>query len=211
MGFGGYLKADKGTHIIIGPVVAFDDGVTPVTTLSLGSADSAEMMKHNSDSASAVSISEFTFASITNAKGMYSMTLVTNFIDTEGRMTIFIADADLIVPMRINFEVVNANVYDSLFAPATTDYLQTDAKQICGSAATTQIGKWVANEEYDNDGNAISLRGAIKLLLATLTGKSSGGGTATLVFRDVNDAKNRISATVDADGNRTAVGTSDAS
>ena len=39
----------------------------------------------------------------------------------------------------------------------------------------------------------------------------SGGGTSTLVFRDINDAKNRISATVDANGNRTAVGTRDAS
>jgi hypothetical protein len=68
----------------------------------------------------------------------------------------------------------------------------------------------IHDEEVDNDGTAISLRGAIKLLLAVLTGKSSGGGTATLAFRDVNDAKNRISATVDADGNRTAVGTRDA-
>jgi len=64
--------------------------------------------------------------------------------------------------------------------------------------------------EVDNDGTAISLAGALKLMLATLTGKSSGGGTATIVFRDINDAKNRISATVDADGNRTAVGTRDA-
>lgn len=64
--------------------------------------------------------------------------------------------------------------------------------------------------EVDNDGTAISLAGAIKLILAVLTGKSSGGGTATIVFRDINDAKNRISATVDANGNRTAIGTRDA-
>jgi hypothetical protein len=49
----------------------------------------------------------------------------------------------------------------------------------------------------------------IKLMFSVLTGKSSGGGTATLVFRDVADTKNRISCTVDADGNRTAVGTRD--
>ena len=65
--------------------------------------------------------------------------------------------------------------------------------------------------EVDNDGTAISLAGALKLALAVLTGKSSGGGTATLVFRDINDSKDRISATVDVDGNRTAVGTRDAS
>lgn len=69
----------------------------------------------------------------------------------------------------------------------------------------------ILDEEVDNDGTAITLRGAMKLILAVLAGKSSGGGTATVVFRDINDAKNRISATVDADGNRTAVGTRDAS
>lgn len=52
---------------------------------------------------------------------------------------------------------------------------------------------------------------AIRLALSVLTGKSSGGGTATVVFRDTGDSKNRISATVDANGNRTAVGTRDGS
>lgn len=209
MSFEGYLKADVGTKIIIGPVVAYDDGVTPVTTLSLGGADSAEMLKHNS--ASAVSISGYTFASITNAKGLYSMTLATTGLGTEGRMTIFIADADVCLPVKQEYHIVNANVYDSMFAVAASDYLQTDIKQLIGSAATTQLMSTVGGMEVDNDGTAISLIGALKLALAVLTGKSSGGGTATLVFRDINDAKNRISATVDANGNRTAVGTRDAS
>ncbi|KKN20057.1 hypothetical protein LCGC14_0939510 [marine sediment metagenome] len=69
----------------------------------------------------------------------------------------------------------------------------------------------ILDEEVDNDGTAITLRGAIKLILSILTAKSSGGGSATLVFRDVNDSKNRLSCTVDANGNRTAVGTRDAS
>jgi len=68
----------------------------------------------------------------------------------------------------------------------------------------------ITGAEVDNDGTAISIAGAFKLILAVLTGKSSGGGGATIVFRDINDAKNRISATVDANGNRTAVGTRDA-
>jgi len=69
----------------------------------------------------------------------------------------------------------------------------------------------ITGVEVDNDGTAISLAGAFKLILSVLAGKTSGGGTATLVFRDINDAKNRISATVDANGNRTDVGTRDAS
>ena len=40
---------------------------------------------------------------------------------------------------------------------------------------------------------------------AVLAGKSTGGGTSTLVFRDDADAKARVTATVDSSGNRTAI------
>jgi len=56
-----------------------------------------------------------------------------------------------------------------------------------------------------------TFREAIRLFLSVLTGKSSGGGTSTAVFRDIGDTKTRVSATVDANGNRTAVGTRDGS
>jgi hypothetical protein len=48
-----------------------------------------------------------------------------------------------------------------------------------------------------------------RITLAVLAGKSTGGGTATISFRDEADAKNRVQATVDANGNRTAIGTLD--
>lgn len=56
---------------------------------------------------------------------------------------------------------------------------------------------------------AYTARHYMKLMAAVLTGKSSGGGTTTHVYRDTGDTKNRISATLDSDGNRTAVGTRD--
>jgi len=52
---------------------------------------------------------------------------------------------------------------------------------------------------------ALKARQILRLLLAALAGKSSGGGTSSVAFRDVADSKNRVSATVDDDGNRTAV------
>lgn len=52
---------------------------------------------------------------------------------------------------------------------------------------------------------SMTLRQALRIYLSALAGKSSGGGTSTITFRDLADSKNRISATVDADGNRTAV------
>jgi hypothetical protein len=41
--------------------------------------------------------------------------------------------------------------------------------------------------------------------LAVLLGKASGLATTTAVYRDVADTKDVITATVDADGNRTAI------
>ena len=48
-------------------------------------------------------------------------------------------------------------------------------------------------------------RQILRILLAALAGKSSGGGSSTITYRDLADTKNRISATVDANRNRTAV------
>jgi hypothetical protein len=50
-----------------------------------------------------------------------------------------------------------------------------------------------------------TMREALRGFLAVLLGKASGLGTATAVFRDVADTMPVVTATVDADGNRTAV------
>jgi hypothetical protein len=45
----------------------------------------------------------------------------------------------------------------------------------------------------------------MRLSNAVLLGKVSGAGTGTETFRDINDTKNRIVATVTAQGDRTIV------
>jgi len=49
------------------------------------------------------------------------------------------------------------------------------------------------------------LQEMIRIISAALAGKSSGGGSSEITFRDLNDTKDRIVATVSASGNRTAV------
>jgi len=51
----------------------------------------------------------------------------------------------------------------------------------------------------------LTFRQMLRLFTSVLAGKSAGGGTVTLTFRDIADGKDRISATVDTDGNRTAI------
>lgn len=52
---------------------------------------------------------------------------------------------------------------------------------------------------------SLTLRQLLRILLAAAAGESGGGGSGTITFRDAADTKNRISATVDANRNRTAV------
>jgi len=51
----------------------------------------------------------------------------------------------------------------------------------------------------------LTLKEVQSIMLAVLAGISTGGGTATIAFRDQADTKDRVSATVDATGNRTAI------
>lgn len=55
------------------------------------------------------------------------------------------------------------------------------------------------------EGAAPTARQAMRLYLSALASKLSGSGTGTLIFNDYGDTKPRITATVDANNNRTAI------
>lgn len=50
-----------------------------------------------------------------------------------------------------------------------------------------------------------TVRQAMRVMLGVLAGKASGLATTSVVYRDTNDTLDRVSATVDADGNRSSV------
>ncbi len=51
----------------------------------------------------------------------------------------------------------------------------------------------------------ITLRQSLRVMLAYLAGRASGGGTAIIKFRDQANTKDRITMTVDPSGNRSSV------
>ena len=51
----------------------------------------------------------------------------------------------------------------------------------------------------------ITVNESLKIILAALAGLATGGGTATITFRDVGDTSDVLEMTVDADGNRSSV------
>ena len=89
---------------------------------------------------------------------------------------------------------------------ADTDELQGDDVPgliaALNDPAVAAIGDAVLDEVVEG---AYTVRHYLRLFAAMLLGKAGGGGTATVVFRDTADSKDRISMTVDTDGNRTAV------
>ncbi|NIT56382.1 MAG: hypothetical protein GWN00_09165, partial [Aliifodinibius sp.] len=54
------------------------------------------------------------------------------------------------------------------------------------------------------DGN-YTVQDVMKILLAYLGGKTSGGGTETIIFRNPADTKDRVTQSVDSCGNRSGV------
>ncbi len=84
---------------------------------------------------------------------------------------------------------------------------QAQADKVWNSASRTltSFGTLIADIfSYVVEGS-LTFAQTIRIKLSALAGKSTGGGTATLTFRDIADLKARITATVDANGNRTAI------
>lgn len=63
----------------------------------------------------------------------------------------------------------------------------------------------VVLDRADGIETGYTLRQIIRLMSAALLGKASGLATTTVVFRNVTDAKDRVTATTDTNGNRSAV------
>ena len=189
-----WLKQSTSITVRAGPFVDSTDGATAETGLTISQADirlskngDAFAQSNNSDGAAH------------DENGWYSLTLDTTDTGTLGRLDLAVAVSGA-RPVQREFMVLLANTHDSLVSGS--DYLQSDVIQIEGSDATDQIGDAVADEAYEG---ALTLRQIQRVGLAVLAGKSTGGGTSTIAFRDNADGKDRVSATVDSDGNRDAV------
>lgn len=84
-------------------------------------------------------------------------------------------------------------------------YVDTEVAAIKAITDTLTLNA-IADAVHDEvTEGAITLRQSIRLMLAALAGKSSGGGTNDIRFRNQADNTDRIRATVDVNGNRTAM------
>lgn len=85
---------------------------------------------------------------------------------------------------------------------AKTDNLPAAPAAVGDIPTAAAIADAVHDEAVDG---TVTFRQSVRLANAVLGGKASGLETTAAVYRDLADTKDRITATVDVDGNRTAV------
>jgi galactitol-specific phosphotransferase system IIB component len=96
---------------------------------------------------------------------------------------------------------VDTNV-DSILADTGTDGVVVAAASKTGYQLSATGVDDILDEAVDG---ATTLRQSVRLSNSALGGKASGLATTEATFRDLADTKDRLVATVDADGNRSAV------
>lgn len=122
-----------------------------------------------------------------------------------------VADADSIWSLaNTNLDATvssRAAASDLATVQADTDNIQTrlPAALESGRIAAALDATGVDAILDDAIEGSMTLRQAMRIVLAACANKLSGAATTTVTIRDLADTKARITATVDADGNRSAV------
>lgn len=136
MAFKGYLKQSTAATIKIGPFVDATDGVTAETALTISQAD-VRLSKNGGNMAQKNEANAATHDEI----GIYDCPLDTTDTNTLGQLMVAVAESGAL-PIRDEYAVLPANVYDSMFS---TDLLQVDLTQIAGAAVSTSTAQLGVN------------------------------------------------------------------
>lgn len=86
---------------------------------------------------------------------------------------------------------------------AAYDAAKTAAQAGDSMALTAAAVDAILDEQVGD--STLTMRQVLRVFLAVLAGKTSGGGTTTITFRNAADSQDVVVTTVDASGNRTAV------
>jgi hypothetical protein len=183
-----WIKQSTASTIKLGPFLDDTDGKTPKTALTISQAD-IRISKNGGNFAQ----SNNTAGATHNENGYYSVPLDTTDTNTLGTFRVAVSKTGAL-PVWQDFMVVPANVWDSMFGASV---LNVNVSTMSSGAVDSILDDPVEG--------AFTMRQLLRLMASALFGKASGGGTATITFRDLGDTKNRITATVTSNGDRTTV------
>lgn len=138
-----------------------------------------------------------------------TLSTIAGYIDTE--VAAILVDTGTTLPGLISALEAKVDTVDTVVDGIQTDLsngtdglgaLKALLDSISSLVAASAIGDAVLDEVIEG---SMTTRQALRVILSAVALKLSGAATTTINTRDLADAKNRITATVDADGNRSAV------
>ena len=143
----------------------------------------------------------------------YSITLTATEMEA-ARIMVYVVDQTS--PKVWLDTVISVQTYGSVSGQCAFDLGSATVSLAAGGITATTIATDAINadalaadavdEIWDEVAEGtLTARQLLRLFLAVLAGKSAGGGTVTITFRDNADSKDRITATVDSDGNRSVM------
>jgi hypothetical protein len=200
-----FLRTNTAQRVTVGPFLDPVDGVTPEVALTTTAckltmtADVANVPTLVIDANATASGGNNDLVHITgDDAGLYDLELTAAQTNSLGRARLIITDAVNHCPVEEQFMILPANIYDAFV-------LGTDKIDVKLAAAERTA---VADALFDEVGGVeanLTFRQHLRLAAAALFGKASGLAGTNPKYRDYNDTKDRLDATVDAYGNRTNV------
>lgn len=194
-----WLKKSTAVTIKLGPFLGDTDAKTAETGLTIQKADvrlsanGANMGAANADQGAGDAGADH------DELGYYDISLDTTDTTNLGRLQVMVHKAGAL-PVWATYMVVPANVWDSMFG---ADYLQTDMTQVSGGTVAAHITA-IWDKTLTIGAVAYKISDLIINWASVLVGRSSKSGT-THTYKSPDNTANIVVATVDADGQRTAI------
>jgi hypothetical protein len=179
---------------ITGPAIA--DGAIDSATFASGAINAAAIA---SDAITAAKIADGAIDAATFAAGAINAAAIAADAITAAKIADGAIDAATFAAGAINAAAIASSAITA--AKFAADAI--DANALKADAANEIADALLDRAAGVETGR--TLRQALRLILAVCCGKSNGLNTSTAIYRDTNDGVDRITATVDNQGNRSAV------
>ena len=224
------LKQSTAATIKLGPFIDDTDGKTAETGLTIAQAD-IRLSKNGGNFAQ----TNNTAGATHDENGYYDIPLNATDTGTLGRLRVAVSKSGalpvwqdfLVVTANVYDTLCSTDSLDVTVTALANDVIKaasfdestafplksadTGLTQVARVGADGDTLETLSNEiaakmaTAENIEGTYTLKDAIRIILAFAAGKVSGGGTSSIKFRSTGDDVDRIQATVDSSGNRTAV------
>lgn len=222
-------------EVLLGPFVDSTDGVTAETALTIANTDiklwvAGATTLANKNSGGATHISNGNYYAVLDATDTATLGSGAIIVQVSGALAVrhdfcilaanvydgLIGGGDVLQVDVAQFgntngtfasgrPEVNTTHFGGTAATTSSGRPEVNATHFAGTAYATALAAEVDAVWDEAVDGSTTARQSVRLANSANGGKVSGAGTTTVVIRDLADSKDRVSATVDSSGNRTAV------